>query len=74
MARRTGINDTLQGNFQGPVNEVANAKTDKVVLLCVPHQYRLNMQRYLRVAVIRRATPGYQRSLRRLLGRGFARS
>lgn len=44
------INDTMQGNFQGPISEVANAKTDKVVLLRVPHQYRLNMPHYLRVA------------------------
>ncbi len=43
------INDTMQGGFQGPITELATAKTDQVVLLRVPHQYRLNMPRYLRV-------------------------
>src|SRR5207249_433851 len=43
------INDTLQGNVPGQVNELANPKNDKVIVLRVPQQYKLNMRHYLLV-------------------------
>lgn len=43
------INRTFQGAFQGTLNDVATAKSAEVVYLHVPHQYKHNLLRYLRV-------------------------
>src|SRR5262249_36485529 len=43
------VNQTFHGAFRGPLGDVGTAKTTAVVYLRVPHHYRLNMPRFLRV-------------------------
>jgi hypothetical protein len=43
------INETLQGQLSCGMPELAKAESKSSVILQVPHQYRLNLPRYLRV-------------------------
>jgi hypothetical protein len=43
------VNETMYGPNRGPLPELASPKSNQVVLLNVPPQYRLNLPRYLRV-------------------------
>lgn len=43
------INETLQGPYHGALSELAAAKSNQLVFLRVPEQYKHNLPRYLRV-------------------------
>jgi hypothetical protein len=43
------INETFQGQYHGAATPLAVAKTTSYLVLGVPHHYRLNLPRYLRV-------------------------
>jgi hypothetical protein len=43
------INRTFQGAYQGTLSDIATAKSAEVVYLHIPHQYKYNLLRYLRV-------------------------
>ena len=63
------INETFHGPNRGTLGDVAVAKTKTYLTLEVPHQYRLNVPRYLRVvrAIPLRETPPAQSPYRRRL-------